>query len=53
LNLSGKEPIEEASEKEAPTHEGVPPVTESNADLTREWRIPLELSLDNIIGQIE
>jgi len=24
-----------------------------NADLPREWRIPRDLSLDNIIGQIE
>jgi len=53
FNLCDKESSEEVAEQETPTHEGVPPTHGSNADLPRELRIPQELSLDNIIGQIE
>jgi len=53
LNFSDNESNEEAAEQEAPTHEGVPPTPVRNADLPREWRRPRDLSLDNIIGQIE
>jgi len=53
LNFSDKKSNEEAVKQEASTHEGLPPAPMSNADLPREWRIPRNLSLDNIIGQIE
>jgi len=53
LNFSNNESNEEEAEQEAPTHEGVPPACVRNADLPREWRIPRDLSLDNIIDQIE
>jgi len=53
LNLSDKEQIEDAAEQEAPTHEEVSPAPETNANLPRERRIPRDLYLDNIIGQIE
>jgi len=53
LNFSNNESNKEAAEQEAPTHEGVQPAPASNADLPREWRILRDLSLDNIIGQIE
>ena len=53
MNFSDNESNEEAAEQEAPNHEGVPPAPVRNADLPREWRIPRDLSLDNIIVQIE
>jgi len=53
LNFSNNESNEGATEHEAPTHEGVPHAPVRNADLPREWRIRRDLSLDNIIGQIE
>jgi len=53
LNFSDNESNEGAAEQEAPTHEGVPPASVRNANLPREWRIPRDLSLYNIIGQIE
>jgi len=48
LNFSNNELNEES-----PTHEGVPPAPVCTADLPREWRILRDLSLDNIIGQIQ
>jgi len=48
-NVSDKESVEQ----QAPTHERVPPAPTSNGDLPREWRTLRNLSLDNIIGQIE
>jgi len=53
LNLSNKEQIDDSAGQQAPTHEGVLPAPKNNVDLPKEWRIPRDLSLDNIIGPIE
>ena len=52
LNISDTESDKEADGQNAPIHETAPSEPERNADLPREWRIPRNLSLDNIIGQI-
>ena len=53
LNLSDEEPTVDVAGQQAPTHEEVPLTPMNNIDLPREWRIPHDLSLDNIICQIE
>jgi len=52
LNISDTESDKEADGQNAPISEITPSGPERNADLPREWRIPRNLSLDNIIGQI-
>jgi len=52
MNISNTESDKEVDGQNAPIPGITPSGPERNANLHKEWRIPRNLSLDNIIGQI-